>query len=313
MLRLKSAYLHAGYPVAPIMMSPVYWQAGGMYAAPAVPAMPPGSPIPGSPVPGSPVIGSPYQFAQPMAGFAALPPMALAPPALPLDAASPVQQGWAVQQQQMQQQWPPHWQPMPQAAAGGSSGVPWPAPASLQFGQRPAAPTWQWQAQQPGAPSFFWDGTTVPGGSVPAAARLPAVAPAAARSPSVAPAPQAVGSPSSGGEASVGSAVGAVCTSASSAEEGPSSRQWQGQQAGEGGPSPPGSPTPDDHSGDEGTALHSSSSDGPSAQPSSSHLLASEAEEQPAGLQGAAAAEGTASAGDRTEAAAGVIERLRIG
>ncbi|KAI7846425.1 hypothetical protein COHA_000038 [Chlorella ohadii] len=293
-----------GYPAAPIMMSPVYWQAGGMYAAPAVPAMPPGSPIPGSPIPGSPVIGSPYQFAQPMAGFAALPPMALAPPALPLDAASPVQQGWAVQQQQVQQQWPPHWQPMPQAAAGGGSGVPWPPPASLQFGQQPAAPSWQWQAQQPGAPSFFWDGTTVPRGA----------APAAARSPAVAPAPQAVGSPSSGGEASVGSAVGAVRTSASSAEEGPSPRQWQGQQASEGRPSssPPGSPTPDERSGDLGTALRSSSG-GTSAQPSSSHLLAPEAEEQPAGLQDAAAAEGTAAADDEVEAAAGGIERLCIG
>lgn len=298
----------AGY--TPIMMSPVYWPAGGMYAASAVPAMPqaalpPGSPL-GSPVPGSPVIGSPYQFAQPVAGFAQMPAAALPPPALPLDPSSPVQ-GWAAQQPQ----WPAHWQPMPQlAAGGGGGGVPW--LSGFQFG-RAGGPGWQWQAQQAGGGlNFLWDGTTIPG-AAGAGAAAPAAPGDAARTPAAAPAPAPAtfSSPSSGGEASVGSAVAAAPAGFSSPDEGPSPAHGLGQQMRHSSTSPPDSPTPDESSRDEWAPLHGSSA-GSSAQPSSSQLQPSDTEEQPATLTDAAAAQRADSGDGAAEAAAGSLEQLRL-
>ena len=321
------------------MVSPVYWSAGGgMYAAPAVPAMPPGalppgSPMAGSPMPGSPVIGSPFRFAQPVAGFAAMPQVALSPPAVPLDPGSPAQ-GWAPPpppppQQQQQPQWPAHWQPMPQfGSRGGSGSAPWPPACGFQFVQ-PGGAGWQWQEAQQhgGGPQFFWDGSTVPG----AAARPGAAAQAPpGQMPGAASAPAAVGSPSSGGEASVGSAVGAVRSSPSSPEGGPSPPRdaGLGQLAAFGCESPPGSPTPPASSSDEGVGLRESST-GTSGPPSSSQLVPSETEEQPAeaagtaaatpaddAATGGAAAPAAAAAGDATaaaaEAAAAGLERMHL-
>ncbi|PRW50982.1 polyadenylate-binding RBP45-like [Chlorella sorokiniana] len=294
---------------SPVMMSPVYWAAGGMYAAPAVPAMPPGSPIPGSPVPGSPVIGSPFQFAQPMAGYgiaSPMPPAALPPPAIPLDGSGSPAQGWPAQQPQ----WPPHWQPMPQLATG--CGVPWQQQGSFQFGQHLGALGWQWQAQQQPSSQFFWDGSTIPEVPGSAAAAAPS---AAARTPATtpAPAPAALSSPSSGGEASVGSAVGAVRTSPSSPAGKPDPLHGLGRLASGASLLPPGSPTPDEPSGDEWAALHGSSRD-TSAQPSSSQLQASELDEQPGEAQEAAAAAdpNAVAADDGAEATASGLDRLHI-
>lgn len=298
---LSPTFAPAGY--APIMMSPVYWPAGGMYAASAVPTMPqavlpPGSPL-GSPVPGSPVIGSPYQFAQPVGGFAQMPAAALPPPALPLplDPSSPVQ-GWAAQQPQ----WPAHWQPMPQfAAGGGGGGLPW--LGGFQFG-RAGGPGWQWQAQQAGGGlNFMWDGTTLPGSA-------PAAPGDAARTPAAAPAPAAFSSPSSGGEASVGSAVAAAPAGLSSPDEGLSPTHGLGLQLRRASTSPPGSPTPDEASRDEWASLHGSSA-GTSPQPSS-QLQLSDTEGQPATLTGAAAAQRADSADGAAEAAADSLQQLRL-